>query len=197
MFLKKTSRQDEFYTDLSLNLEASKKAPELKKAAKTEQAIAKLLEAALLLDEVGLEKAASRVTSVLEVFAEDAAAAGLTSEKMEQNLKEKGTVFNADDGDILDSGELSPSEDLVVHEDGHMEEVPADYEICADCGFDHEYEPSEAHRAHELAHEETLELSPEAYEEPFAEDGESFDGGEDDLFASESEKELMDQLIRG
>lgn len=26
--------------------------------------------------------------------------------------------------------------------------LPSDYEECADCGFDHEYEPSEAQRWH-------------------------------------------------
>lgn len=28
--------------------------------------------------------------------------------------------------------------------------VPADYEQCAECGFDHEYDPAEAVRAHQL-----------------------------------------------
>ena len=28
--------------------------------------------------------------------------------------------------------------------------VPADYEQCAECGFDHDYDPAEANHAHDL-----------------------------------------------
>lgn len=36
--------------------------------------------------------------------------------------------------------------------------VPADYEQCSDCGFDHEYDPVEAARAHCLLVQANREL---------------------------------------
>lgn len=39
--------------------------------------------------------------------------------------------------------------------DGKIIEVPNDYELCGDCGYDHEYEPKESqawHRENDVAH---------------------------------------------
>lgn len=63
----------------------------------------------------------------------------LTPEKQLENLENIGWVFNApkdcSDCSMVDDG---PKED----------EVPADYEACGDCGFDHSYESQEAFNAH-------------------------------------------------
>lgn len=71
-----------------------------------------------IFDELGLNKEAEITTTLLEVIAKkkktkpkskkkvrksrksDSATKGLTSDRMEDNLKEKGWVFNADDGHI-------------------------------------------------------------------------------------------------
>ena len=38
--------------------------------------------------------------------------------------------------------------------------VPADYEQCAECGFDHDYDPAEAKHAHDLIAWDAAEKFP-------------------------------------
>ncbi len=100
MFLKKSS-VDDFVSELEQNLQTIQSAPLEEKKAKTQKALECLLKAADLLDDVGLLKYAGKVTEVLESFAwsvPKSDCSGLTSEKMESNLKEKGWVFDANDG---------------------------------------------------------------------------------------------------
>jgi hypothetical protein len=91
-----------------------KRAEPLNKFASAVEALAK---AAEIFDDLGLTKEAEYTTTLLEVVAgkkkpskskkkskkpvkkTDPATAGLTGEKMVENLKEKGWVFNADDND--------------------------------------------------------------------------------------------------
>jgi len=107
---------DDFAADLEKNLKTAEQAPIVAKNYKQETAIKHLLVAANLLEDLGLEKHASNITKVLSKFAQesDLATNGLTSEKMVDNLKEKGTVFNADDEDLSIE---EPEEDLTFSDE--------------------------------------------------------------------------------
>lgn len=119
-----------------------KQAEQLNKFAK---ALDYLNSVAEIFDELGLRREAEATTTLLEVVAKkkskkksktkakpvkskrksskprrsDPATKGLTSEKMEDNLKEKGWVFNADDND---------DEDLNLAYDSHHDSC-----MCMDC----------------------------------------------------------------
>ena len=170
MFKSKINFADEIAESMQSNLsnalikkEASDNGDE--KMKKFSSALDQLNQVAILFDELGLDKEAEAATILLEVVAAkkkvkkktksksthtksksksspakkkktvDEAVKDLDSEKMLDNLKHKGWVFNADDG--LDV-ELEPAK----------EDMPDDYETCGDCGFDHEYSPSESNHWH-------------------------------------------------
>ena len=100
MFTKKADPQ-EFFTELEANLARQEKFPKQEKQAKIAAALDNIVQAANLLDEAGLEKQADLATRVLAKLAwhvPSSDTSGLTPEKMEKNLAEKGWVFNADDG---------------------------------------------------------------------------------------------------
>lgn len=83
--------------------------------AKFAKAVECLMKAADILDDVGLEAYADNISSILskvswEVPTNDPATSGLTSEQMEKNLAEKGWVFNADDGQVLEVVETTGDE---------------------------------------------------------------------------------------
>jgi hypothetical protein len=134
MFLKKSS-YDEFASELENRLQKFAQAPILEKQAKQETAIKHLLAAAEILDEINLEKQANIITKILERFAwevpnHDAATSGLTSEKMVSNLENKGTVFNAEDGEIIDVVDPNPGEIIEMQPDGELE-ISNDEVMCA------------------------------------------------------------------
>lgn len=94
---------------------------EAQESVQVRQNVAEIMEllrvSANLLDEVGLTKQADVITYLMEKTA-DAATSGLTSEKMVENLKEKGWVFNADDKEMSDLDEyLKPEPELEVEID--------------------------------------------------------------------------------
>lgn len=125
MFLKNAA-YDGFTAELEENLYKVAQAPLVRKYAYQEKALKHLLIAAELLDEVGFEKHASIITSIMEKFAwevpqSDPATSNLTSEKMVSNLEEKGWVFNVDDGDIVDVAEPEPGETVELQPDGEIE----------------------------------------------------------------------------
>lgn len=125
MFLKKAAYGD-FAVELEKNLQEAAQAPLARSHAYQEKAIKHLLVAAGLLDEVGFEKQASIVTSILEKFAwevpqNDPATSNLTPEKMLSNLEEKGWVFNVDDGDIVDVADPEPGETVELQPSGEIE----------------------------------------------------------------------------
>lgn len=125
MFLKKAT-YDGFAAELEDNLYKLAQAPLAKKHAYQEKAVEHLLIAAELLDEIGFEKHASVITSIMEKFAwevpqSDPATSNLTPEKMVSNLEEKGWVFNVDDGDIVDVVEPDPGETVELQPDGEIE----------------------------------------------------------------------------
>lgn len=139
MFIKKASEQD-FFAELEKNLTRQDNAQLGQKIARNQAAIGLLVRAAELLEQSGLDSQADSVTDVAdklsldktawEVPQADSASSGLTPEKMETNLKEKGWVFNADDGEILDvavveSGEtpaLEPTGEITVEEEPEQSE---------------------------------------------------------------------------
>lgn len=129
MFLKKShtaQRYDDFSAELEKNLKQAELAPLAEKNAKQQKAIQHLLKAAEIMDDVGLDRQVNAVTKILERFAwevptSDPATSGLTPEKMMSNLENKGWVFNADDGEILDVAEPSPGETVEMSPDGELE----------------------------------------------------------------------------
>jgi DNA-directed RNA polymerase subunit M/transcription elongation factor TFIIS len=151
-----------------------KKEASITKTAKINKfsdALTQLSKAAELFDELGLTKQAEATTILLEVLAGkkkkskpkkksktktksspkktkkitiDPAMKDLDSDKMLDNLKHKGWVFNADDGDNSLDIELG----FETEDDKNM---PDDSETCGDCGYDHMYSPTESnswHKAH-------------------------------------------------
>lgn len=125
MFNKKAN-SEAFFAELESNLNKQQVRPQKEKQAKTKRALDNVVTAANLLDEVGLEKQANLVTKVLHKLAwhvptSDSATSGLTSEKMQKNLAEKGWVFNADDGQVLDVATVSSGEKPELKEDGTIE----------------------------------------------------------------------------
>lgn len=117
MFLKKSS-YDEFTTELEIKLQQVKTAPDVEKIARESKAIKNLIAAANLLDEMGLEKQAAEITEIIEKFAwhdpaidvaNDPAVKGLTEEKMLENLKTKGWVFNTDESSVPGPFVVDPS----------------------------------------------------------------------------------------
>ena len=97
MFLKKSSAQ-EFAQELENNLHNNEFAEE-------KEIFAKLVQAADLLDSLGYQNSADQITSIMQKVVQasseaksDPAIRGLSSEKMVSNLKQKGWVFNAKDG---------------------------------------------------------------------------------------------------
>lgn len=117
MFSKKASVAAEVYADFEKNYEDQKTLEVREAQAKFARAVESLVKAADLLDDVGLDSFADEVSDILETVAwhvptSDSATSGLTPEKMEKNLAEKGWVFNADDGEILEVAE-APSDESV------------------------------------------------------------------------------------
>jgi len=85
--------------------------------AQYQAGVESLLQAAALLDEAGLTSMADQISHVLsklswQVPSSDPATTGLTSDQMEKNLEEKGWVFNADDGEILEVVELDAEDEV-------------------------------------------------------------------------------------
>ena len=129
MFLKKsyfTQQYDELAVELEKSLQQTEKAPLVEKQAKQAKAIQHLLKAAEVLEDMGLAKQAANITEILEKFAwevpqNDPATKGLTSEKMLSNLEHKGTVFNINDGAVIDVAEPAPGEVVEMKPDGELE----------------------------------------------------------------------------
>lgn len=112
MFNKKANAQ-EFFAELETNLNRQEKQPQAERQAKIAAALENVVAAANLLDDAGLEKQADFATKVLAKlswYVPTSDTSGLTPDKMQKNLSEKGWVFNADDGQVksdvanLDSG---------------------------------------------------------------------------------------------
>lgn len=107
MFSKQASVLNEVISDFKSNYESQQTLEKREEHAKFSKAVDCLLAAASILDDVGLEAYADQIGSMLETVSwhvptSDSAMSGLTPEKMEKNLTEKGWVFNADDGEILE-----------------------------------------------------------------------------------------------
>ncbi len=125
LFIKNAS-YDDFAAELERNLQKTESAPLIERQSYQKKAIQHLLEAAAILDDIDLEKHAANVTKILEKFAwevpqSDSATKGLTPEKMVSNLEQKGWVFNADDGEIIDVVEANPGETIEMQPDGELE----------------------------------------------------------------------------
>ncbi|HLG28370.1 MAG TPA: hypothetical protein VI423_11335 [Paenisporosarcina sp.] len=127
-FITKTS-YDEYATDLDENLKKVARTPIIEKVARESKAIQSLITAANLLDEAGFEAQAEEITDLLEKISWEVPAsdtAGLTPEKMVSNLKDKGWVFNVEDGEILDVAEPDPDEHVSLEPDGEIEVVTSE-----------------------------------------------------------------------
>lgn len=125
LFIKNAS-YDDFTAELERNLQQAEVAPLIERQSYQKKAVQHLLEAAAILDDMGLEKQATNITKILEKFAwevpqSDPAIQGLTPEKMVSNLEQKGWVFNADDGEIIDVVEANPGETVEMQPDGELE----------------------------------------------------------------------------
>lgn len=123
MFLKKSSYED-FSAELESNLKKAEREPIVQKIANESKAITCLIKAANLLDEIGLESQANVVTKLLEKISwnvPELDTSDLTSEKMIENIKNKGWVFNADDGEILEVVEPEADEHVELQPDGDIE----------------------------------------------------------------------------
>lgn len=105
---KKVSFENELLESFENNLENLNNQYNIKKANHLNNAIEFIRVASNLLDDVGLEKEANKLTSLLTSLANekfdslgnkitDPSTENLTSERMVENEKEKGWVFNADD----------------------------------------------------------------------------------------------------
>lgn len=83
---------------------------------KLSKTIINLTAAANLIDDCGFEKEAAIISSIISKFSEvDPSVKNLTPEKMVENLKEKGWVFNADDGCVDDTpDEIEVEENIKV-----------------------------------------------------------------------------------
>lgn len=102
MFLKKSSI-DDIADALKQNLETAESAPLVAQQQSFAKAVQNLVLAANIFDEAGCEKEAAIVTSLLEKISwhvpkNDPAMSGLSADKMESNLTDKGWVFNVNDG---------------------------------------------------------------------------------------------------
>lgn len=126
-FIKNASKND-FLSSLEENIIKVANQEKSEIIQKKQDRMVLLAYAAGLLDEAGLEKEAILTTQLMEKLAwdleSDPATKGLTPEKMEQNLKEKGWVFNADDGtdskassaEVDDETKANDGDILVVHD---------------------------------------------------------------------------------
>lgn len=107
MFIKKSS-VDEIAEALKVNLTAQEIIPELQKKAAKDEAVELLLKASERLDEAGLEKQAAKLLKLVKKVSwsvpKNDPHHPNSSEQMTKNLKEKGWVFNADDGKVEDTG---------------------------------------------------------------------------------------------
>jgi hypothetical protein len=128
MFFNKTHTPEynEFTTELEKNLQRVEQAPVIERHAQQEKGIQHLLKAAEILEDMGLIRPAAGITQILEKFAwevpsNDPATNGLTPEKMIANLEEKGWVFNAEDGEIIDVVDPEPGETVEMQPDGELE----------------------------------------------------------------------------
>lgn len=85
-----------------------------------------LVKAANLLDEVGMEKEANLVTNILEEL-NDPSVKGLTDDKMVENLKEHGWLFNSTDDHSVTpvQNDLEAAENLEVDDDNLEVDDPA------------------------------------------------------------------------
>ena len=138
MFNKKSSEQ-EILESMENSLISDFLEKESKPFSKLDSAISHINIAAELFDDVGLTAEAEEMTELLEKIAKkkkktkkskkkDSASKGLTSEKMVENLKEKGWVFNADD-DLNDARSKSKKskEDLDSEFEDHQEKKMVKY----------------------------------------------------------------------
>ena len=124
-FIKKAS-EAEFYQSLEENLYLVKNAEKHEAIQTQADGMVLLAYAADLLDEIGFETEAAMTTKLLEKIAwhvptSDPASSGLSSEKMESNLKEKGWVFNVSDSNSAEDGvEVEEGDDKNEAEDGEI-----------------------------------------------------------------------------
>lgn len=112
---KKASVTDEVLSSFKQYHDDILSLGEREQHAKFTKAVDCLMKAADILDDVGLGKYADNISAILskvswEVPTNDPATSGLTSEQMEKNLAEKGWVFNADDGQVLEVAETTGDE---------------------------------------------------------------------------------------
>lgn len=128
MFFKKahTPEYNEFVTQLEKNLQQTEQIPLVEKHSQQKKAVQHLLKAAELLEDMGLTTQAAGITQILEKFAwevpkSDAATSGLTPEKMLANLEQKGWVFNAEDGEVIDVAEPDAGETVEMKPSGELE----------------------------------------------------------------------------
>ena len=100
MFLDKSNELD-FWTALEGGMRKNALFDKSLQKEQIDEALNYLVNAVESLNQAGLNKEAEMVL-VLKNVCEDPHTKGLTSEKMLENLKEKGIVFNADDVNLED-----------------------------------------------------------------------------------------------
>lgn len=98
MFFDKVS-ENEFFSQLDREMQKTASFDQSYHSEKKKEMIGHLAYAAVCLEQAGLTKEAQMVLHLKETC-EDPALEGLDSEKMLENLKTKGWVFNADDGEL-------------------------------------------------------------------------------------------------
>lgn len=112
----------------------------------------------------------------------------LLAEENNQNLKMVAEALvssaeilkiAAEELEYLDEGDLTPAQ-----ERKELENLPSDYEVCSECGFDHSYEPVEAHKAH---NREASEL------EAMAALASAFDSSDDPVLQKQAA--ILDELL--
>lgn len=91
-----------FTSDLETNLQVMANFDEVKNVHRRGEAIKKLVEAANLFDEIGMEEEAQMLTDLIAVSGEP------LSEEVLESLKSKGWDLPEEDGEILEVFESKP-----------------------------------------------------------------------------------------
>jgi hypothetical protein len=104
MFIVKPD-ESEFWATLEGGMRKNASFEDNLEKEQINKAINYLSSAAASLNLVGLKKEAEMVMVLKEVCEDDEATKGLDSKTMEQNLIEKGWVFNADDDEFEDESD--------------------------------------------------------------------------------------------
>jgi len=180
MFNKQASWENEILQEMEKSLVKNAADSENEPLKKYASAIDSLNEAAETFDALGMSKEAELVTRLLEVVAgkkklkkkvnnksksksksskkSDPATKGLTSEKEVENLKTKGWVFNADDGNDLDTIGPRGRNDIASADDVN------DYRPLTDLTLHRQDKPGDVKHYENMAHELDREAVKAAHE---------------------------------